>query len=95
MPKPGYTTIVVKESVRSRLHELVASKGYRTINQLLEDIIYRVYLGVYPKKAQKTNLWWTGGDLNPRPPPCEGGIHSRLNYRPFEVLRLISSKNLN
>ena len=24
-----------------------------------------------------------------------GSIHSGLNYRPFEVLRLISSKNLN
>ena len=30
--------------------------------------------------------WWTGRDLNPRPPPCEGGIHSRLNYRPDDSL---------
>ena len=28
---------------------------------------------------------WTGRDLNPRPPPCEGGIPARLNYRPFRL----------
>ena len=28
-------------------------------------------------------LWWTGRDLNPRPPDCKSGVHSRLNYRPF------------
>ena len=27
--------------------------------------------------------WWTGRDLNPRPPDCKSGVHSRLNYRPF------------
>ena len=36
MPKPGYTTIVVKESVRSHLQELAETQGYRSINQLLE-----------------------------------------------------------
>lgn len=25
---------------------------------------------------------WTGGDLNPRPPECKSGIHTRLNYQP-------------
>ena len=27
--------------------------------------------------------WWTGRDLNPRPPDCKSGVRSRLNYRPF------------
>ena len=36
--------------------------------------------------------WWTGRDLNPRPPPCEGGIHSRLNYRPPSYLTYIFMK---
>ena len=27
--------------------------------------------------------WWTGRDLNPRPPDCKSGVHSRLNYRPL------------
>ena len=25
---------------------------------------------------------WTGRDLNPRPPDCESGVHTKLNYRP-------------
>ena len=29
--------------------------------------------------------WWTGRDLNPRPPPCEGGVHAKLNYRPILI----------
>ena len=28
---------------------------------------------------------WTGRDLNPRPPECKSGVHTRLNYRPFNV----------
>ena len=31
-------------------------------------------------------VWWTGRDLNPRPPECKSGIHSRLNYRPMLFL---------
>ena len=46
MPKPGYTTIVVKASVRSRLQELARLRGYKTINQLLEDLIAH---GVNPR----------------------------------------------
>ncbi len=29
---------------------------------------------------------WTGRDLNPRLPPCEGGDHARLIYRPSHFL---------
>ncbi len=34
--------------------------------------------GSFLKKVE-----WTGRDLNPRPPPCEGGVHTKLNYRPL------------
>ena len=87
--------IVVKESIRNQLQELAEAQGYRSINQLLEAQIW-VNFGVNPtsineetslKSAsfQKSNLkfWWTGGDLNPRPPECKSGVHSRLNYRPL------------
>ena len=30
----------------------------------------------------KKKIQWTGRDLNPRLPPCEGGDHARLIYRP-------------
>ncbi len=36
---------------------------------------------------------WTGRDLNPRPPPCEGGVHAKLNYRPL-LGKEVSSKDL-
>ena len=26
--------------------------------------------------------WWTGRDLNPRLPPCQGGDRTRLIYQP-------------
>jgi hypothetical protein len=29
--------------------------------------------------AQK---WWAGRDLNPRTPPCQGGILTKLDHRP-------------
>ena len=36
-----------------------------------------------PNQASFSNkVMWTGGDLNPRLPPCEGGDHTRLIYRP-------------
>ena len=31
---------------------------------------------------------WTGRDLNPRPPECKSGVHTRLNYRPPKILDL-------
>ena len=37
-------------------------------------------------------LKWTEGDLNPRPPECKSGIHTKLNYRP---LHFLSEKNMH
>ena len=38
-------------------------------------------------KGSAPKKWWTGRDLNPRPPElsalaCKSGVHTRLNYRP-------------
>jgi hypothetical protein len=30
----------------------------------------------------KKNCWWTRRDLNPRPPRCQRGDHTRLIYSP-------------
>ena len=27
-------------------------------------------------------IWWAGRDLNPRTPPCQGGILTKLDHRP-------------
>ena len=39
-----------------------------------------------PVAVEEETIWWTGRDSNPRPPPCEGGIHTRLNYRPTPII---------
>ncbi len=33
-------------------------------------------------RLQGMNFWWTGRDLNPRPPRCQRGDHARLIYPP-------------
>ena len=34
------------------------------------------------KRGNRRFSQWTGRDLNPRPPDCESGVHTKLNYRP-------------
>jgi hypothetical protein len=34
------------------------------------------------REAQNSKKWWAGRDLNPRSPPCQGGILTRLDHRP-------------
>jgi len=51
MPKPGYTTLIVKEDLRVRLEAIARAEGFRTVNQFLESLL-RVNPttgGVYPR----------------------------------------------
>ncbi len=32
--------------------------------------------------AGSDGIWWARGDLNPGPPPCEGGVLTRLDDGP-------------
>ncbi len=34
-------------------------------------------------------MWWARGDLNPGPPPCEGGVLTRLDDGPPWLLLLL------
>jgi len=38
MPKPRYTTTVIKNSVRRMFEELAETHGYRSINQFFEAL---------------------------------------------------------
>jgi arsenite methyltransferase len=38
---------------------------------------------------------WTGRDLNPRLPPCEGGVRTRLNHRPLLSSLTRTARRLN
>ena len=81
MPKPGYTQIIVKTSVRSRLQELASALGYRSINQLLEALIRvnpnaaSTFKGQFsenpvlsPVPEKQKDFWRRVRDLNPRGP---------------------------
>lgn len=42
-----------------------------------------------------TYLIWAGSDSNQRPPPCQGGILTRLDHRPYYCLCLLVFSVLN
>ena len=56
--------------------DLSANSQIRTNNpqEPLEKTEFRVYNG------------WAGRDLNPRFPPCQGGVLTRLDHRPLNYL---------
>jgi hypothetical protein len=37
----------------------------------------------YRIKNEKKEKKWAGSELNQRPPPCQGGILTRLDHRPY------------
>ncbi|MCX8171508.1 MAG: hypothetical protein N3E47_06030 [Candidatus Bathyarchaeota archaeon] len=71
MPEPGYTSLIVRESVRKRLEELARAEGFRTVSQLLEAL-----LRVYPNTA----------GVNPECTPGQSHkplyTHSRARFKP-------------
>ena len=64
---------VTEQALSSILDYLESSKAQNS-SELLNQYSFR-------KKIE-----WTGGDLNPRLPPCEGGVRTRLNHRPVFLL---------
>jgi len=78
MPRPGYTIIIVKDLVRSRLQELAEDQDYRTINQLLEAWI-EVHPGVNP-----TNI---NGEIGPPRSELEIGFFSKGNLKIWSLGR--------
>jgi hypothetical protein len=46
-----------------------------------------------PKTVRKFSLKdpkWAGSDSNQRPPPCQGGILTRLDHRPFILIFILT-----
>ena len=92
------TNILIEESVlrKAKSIGINVSKACENYLKILTDIIEQTNSQI--KQQIKTNSekrkgmetmgvynWWTGRDLNPRPPDCKSGVHSRLNYRPFII----------
>ena len=38
-----------------------------------------------PNNDISAQIWWAGRDLNPRTPPCQGGILTKLDHRPVYI----------
>ena len=70
MPRPNLGKVRVSLTVRREILE--ASRQYiPNLSQFLEDRLLEFLRWVnHPLASSKE---WTGGDLNPRPPPCQGG----------------------
>ncbi len=39
-------------------------------------------------KEKSNTKWWARGDLNPGPPPCQGGVLTRLDDGPSRSLEV-------
>ncbi len=46
-----------------------------------------------PALARQGLLWWARGGSNPGPPPCEGGVITRLDHGPIPGI-VGGSKNI-
>ena len=42
----------------------------------------------YSNNENCAQKWWAGRDLNPRTPPCQGGILTKLDHRPVAQIAL-------
>jgi hypothetical protein len=69
-------------SHRIELRHLAELAGY-------EFEVVQVSMGFEPCWGQAA--LWTGRDLNPGPPRCQRGDHTRLIYRPSETVSAIDS----
>ncbi|MEM2889242.1 MAG: hypothetical protein QXR42_07190 [Candidatus Bathyarchaeia archaeon] len=51
MPKKGYTTVIVKEDIRTILEAIAKTEGFHTVNQFLEALlrVNPTTCGVYPR----------------------------------------------
>ena len=70
MPRPNLGKVRVSLTVREEVLDAV-----REYIPNLSDFVERKFLEFlsYVQHPLAVQIGWTGGDLNPRPPPCQGG----------------------
>ena len=44
--------------------------------------------------TEREKIWWAGGESNSRSPPCQGGIITRLDHRPYIHTKKIWCPNI-
>ncbi len=69
-------TCVVSPSYFSREYE-------KAIDKAVEKFYTRTsVVNSMENPGEPSGVWWARGDLNPGPPPCEGGVLTRLDDGP-------------
>jgi post-segregation antitoxin (ccd killing protein) len=63
------------------------------IKQLIKSQNKSISFSEGSLSPQRESSWWTERDLNPRPPECKSGIHTRLNYRPLLFFALFDDRS--
>ena len=74
---------LVERTKKRRLNlSKVTEQALSSILDYLEPQNYQTSPVMLNHSSTLNNVEWTEGDLNPRLPPCGGGDHTGLIYRP-------------
>ncbi len=66
-----------------RLARILLQEYEKAIDKAVEKLYTRTGVVNSTENPQEGNgEWWARGDLNPGPPPCEGGVLTRLDDGP-------------
>ena len=75
--------LLLKQRIIDSLDLSKYTQNLRTNPQTKDQII--------PQPSQDieipSQIWWAGRDLNPRTPPCQGGILTKLDHRPVTQVK--------
>ncbi len=72
-----------------RLARLVVEEYSRAIEKLCSVVNSK------EQRREAMEEWWARGDLNPGPPPCQGGVLTRLDDGPSPLTGLSRGRALN
>ena len=85
-PIRRFTTMVKFKRILLRSPQvypkLLTLKACQVIRWNNHDTTHDGTLNLPKNQKRKHNLWWARGDLNPGPPPCQGGVLTRLDDGP-------------
>ncbi len=76
------------QAVKYRVVNDASVVNYRITPRLLRRLAKAIaddVVNSLNKKQNKTSYWWARGDLNPGPPPCKGGVLTRLDDGPEDI----------
>ena len=71
-----------KRDIR-RLAKILLQEYEKAIDKTIERLVAKTgVVNSMGNPREPSGGWWARGDLNPGPPPCEGGVLTRLDDGP-------------